>query len=317
MTDGSGGQVQVLLGDDTARVEMDSGGHKTLIVRGDNRPRAENPAPAAPGLKTGQTSQTATTRDKPYWEADPAEDTTPYYLAGPSQEPNKPYWQVDSSDDQRPYWLMEPERVEILASDMAPAAVAPAAPEPPLGAPAGPETRTITYFMYKDERGVKHVTNTPDDPRYRQFTAVVTIQRGLVGASSRFTHNTLRPLIMRYAAIYNLDPALIAAVIKSESSFDARAVSWAGAQGLMQLIPRTAREMGVANAFDPEQNIMGGSRYLRQMLNTFGGDLTLAIAAYNCGPQRVARGWRVPDIAETQNYVVIVLRNYEKYKLQF
>jgi soluble lytic murein transglycosylase-like protein len=84
----------------------------------------------------------------------------------------------------------------------------------------------------------------------------------------------------------------------------------------MQLMPSTARDMGCADPFDPVQNIMAGSRYLRLMLNTFGGDLTLAIASYNCGPERVKRLWRVPNIPETKNYVVIVSRNYERYKGQ-
>ncbi|MDL2227219.1 lytic transglycosylase domain-containing protein, partial [Deltaproteobacteria bacterium OttesenSCG-928-M10] len=163
----------------------------------------------------------------------------------------------------------------------------------------------------------KHLTNAPTDPRYRLFTVQVKVQRGLAGKRVRFTHNTLRPIIMKAAAAYNLDPALIAAVIKSESAFDSQAVSWAGAQGLMQLMPATGREMGCRDPFDPEENVMAGSRYLRRMLNRFNGDLTLAIAAYNCGPERVARNWRVPNIAETQNYVVIVSRNYERYKQQF
>ncbi len=263
--------------------------------------------------------------EKPYWLVDKPENETPYFLAGPKPE-TVPYWRVERTDDaapywrtestpaDRPYWLPQVEVVEILASEVKPVAVAAL---PPDSSMAPSDSRTISYYMYQDERGVKHLTNTPTDPRYRLFTVVVKMQRGLSRPKMRFTHNSLRPIIMKAASIYNLDPALIAAVIKSESAFDSQAVSWAGAQGLMQLMPGTARDMGVRNPFDPEENIMGGSRYIRLMLNRFKGDLTLAIAAYNAGPERVARHWRVPNIAETQNYVKIVTRNYDRYKLQF
>jgi soluble lytic murein transglycosylase-like protein len=115
-------------------------------------------------------------------------------------------------------------------------------------------------------------------------------------------------VIQAAADKYRLAPGLIRSVIRAESNFQADAVSPAGAQGLMQLMPETAGELGVANPFDVRQNIDGGARYLRKMLDRFGGDLKLALAAYNAGPGTVEKyGGRVP-YPETQAYVARVMR---------
>ena len=108
---------------------------------------------------------------------------------------------------------------------------------------------------------------------------------------------------------YDLSPELLRGVIRAESNFEVRAVSHAGAQGLMQLMPETARELGVDNPFDIDQNIDGGARYLRKMLDKFGGDIKLALAAYNAGPGAVERyGGQIPPYRETEQYVNRVLR---------
>lgn len=121
-------------------------------------------------------------------------------------------------------------------------------------------------------------------------------------------------LIHYYGVRYNIDPHLIRAVIRTESAFDPRAVSQKGAQGLMQLMPATAKELKVRNPFDPEENISGGTRYLRSLLDTFQQDLRLALAAYNAGPTIVRKSWAVPEFPETVQYIKRVLNFYREYK---
>jgi len=120
----------------------------------------------------------------------------------------------------------------------------------------------------------------------------------------------LEALIRKYSKMYGVDPSLVRAVMRHESGFNPRAVSPKGAQGLMQLMPETAALMGVSNPFDPEQNIAGGVGYLRFCLDRFNNDVALALAAYNAGPERVAKTGGVPPIPETQNYVKNVLTTY-------
>jgi hypothetical protein len=122
-------------------------------------------------------------------------------------------------------------------------------------------------------------------------------------------------LIHDAAARYNLDPTLIHSVISIESNFDPKAVSRKNARGLMQLMPRTAELMGVKDSFDPAQNIDGGSHYLSDLLKKYGNDLTLALAAYNAGPDSVDKyGRRVPPYLETMKYVQRIAKTYAKLK---
>jgi soluble lytic murein transglycosylase-like protein len=142
--------------------------------------------------------------------------------------------------------------------------------------------------------------------RRGSFTYVPRARSGLKGKQNF----TIGPSVQKYAKRYNVEPSLICAVIMAESRFYPNAVSPKGASGLMQLMPGTARDMGVTNVFDPDQNIKGGTRYLNQMLHAFKGNLSLALAGYNAGPEAVRRHKGIPPYKETQNYVRIVL-NYK------
>jgi len=113
---------------------------------------------------------------------------------------------------------------------------------------------------------------------------------------------------------YRLDPDLVNSVIKAESGFNVRAVSPKGAQGLMQLMPGTASKLGVPNAFDPQANVEGGTKYLRDLLERYNFDLVKALAAYNAGPQRVEQFGGVPPYYETRAYVARVVRDFDKKK---
>ncbi len=119
-----------------------------------------------------------------------------------------------------------------------------------------------------------------------------------------------RSLIQQAARRYKVDPKLVEAVIKIESNFKANAISKKGAVGLMQLMKSTAESLGIKNRFNPQQNIYGGTKYLKQMLNKFDGDLELALSAYNAGPAVVEKYQTIPPFEETQTYVKKVLQTY-------
>ncbi len=158
-------------------------------------------------------------------------------------------------------------------------------------------------YSFVDESGRMHFSNVPADPRYRPLPGYGTVRR--LAAPKRYGK-----FISEAAARYRLDPELIRAVIKVESGYNPHAVSARGAMGLMQLMPETAAEMQVNTPFAAEENIMGGSRYLRQLLDLFEGDLRLGLAAYNAGPSRVLEKRGIPNIPETKQYVQKVLHEY-------
>jgi soluble lytic murein transglycosylase-like protein len=170
-----------------------------------------------------------------------------------------------------------------------------------------PVAAAATIYRYVDENGVVHFTNMPQDNRYKPMW----------GAPSRRPKTApadYDQYIQTSARHFRVDPLLVKAVIKTESYFDCQAVSKKGAMGLMQLMPDTARDLQVGNPFNPEENIRGGTQYLRMMLDLFGGDLQLALAAYNAGPTRVQTLGRVPRIPETLQYIDRVLRHYRQYQ---
>jgi soluble lytic murein transglycosylase-like protein len=132
--------------------------------------------------------------------------------------------------------------------------------------------------------------------------------QGLPAAAQQYL-----PQVQQAAARYGVDPALIEAVIQQESGWNPQATSASGAAGLMQLMPATARGLGVSDPYDPAQSIDAGARYLRGQLDRYHGDVRLALAAYNAGPGAVAQYGGVPPYPETQNYVAAVLQNMQRF----
>ncbi|MFN2366155.1 MAG: transglycosylase SLT domain-containing protein [Desulfurivibrionaceae bacterium] len=176
----------------------------------------------------------------------------------------------------------------------------------------------VQAAMYKfvDEHGVIHFTNVPSDPKYQPVNGSARRGALIVTADPALDHDAFDAAIHAAASRYQVDPRLVKSVIRAESNFNYLAVSRKGAQGLMQLMPETAGDMQVLDPFDPQDNINGGTRYLRKMLGLFNGNLRLALAAYNAGPTRVAELGRVPRFKETENYVQRVQLFYEEYKKQ-
>lgn len=128
------------------------------------------------------------------------------------------------------------------------------------------------------------------------------------------TKNDFEDLIEKHAAKNGLDPDFIKAIVKQESGFNPNATSKCGAMGLMQLMPATAKGLGVTDAYNPEENIMGGIKYFKSMLNKFNQDPELALAAYNAGPGAVQKYGNIPPYRETQNYVKNIMANYNNIK---
>jgi hypothetical protein len=190
-------------------------------------------------------------------------------------------------------------------------------------------------YRYVDESGTIHFSDHPKEVAYQKVlsdptpvqvvqetiaTDVVTTKKSekapKVVASKPVRSkkgDALDQMIETEARNYGMEPALVKAVVHAESSFDARAVSSAGAMGLMQLMPKTGKEFGLKDPFNPRENVRVGTRYLRNLLNIFNNDLPLALAAYNAGMNKVMKYGGIPPYRETQRYVKKVMKFYETY----
>ena len=171
--------------------------------------------------------------------------------------------------------------------------------------PAGAEV-----YRLKAPDGTVYFTNAPTDPQYRRMDGTST---GSEAGWLRLPKGDTRPYlneIIEASNRYGVPDRLVTAVIRAESGFNPRAVSRKGAQGLMQLMPATASTLGVRNSFDPRENIHGGVRHLRGLIDRFPGNLPLAIAAYNAGEKAVITYGGIPPYPETQDYVGKVMRLY-------
>ena len=185
---------------------------------------------------------------------------------------------------------------------------------------------TADIWGYVDENGAVHISDHQVNERYFLFKKEqpkasepdrtrMPEHRSSFGAGQINTANRAlyAPLIEKIAAEYQLDPALMHAVITVESGYNPQAVSPKGATGLMQLMPDTARRYDVKNIFDPRENLQGGARYLRFLLDMFKNNLDLTLAAYNAGEKAVVQyGMNIPPFAETRAYVPSVLLHYER-----
>ena len=163
-------------------------------------------------------------------------------------------------------------------------------------------------YVYRDKNGVLHFTNVPTSPDYRIFIRHDPKRRYKPYSTDKFDAH-----ITQAAQEHDLSFALLKAIIKVESDFDPEAVSRAGAKGLMQIMPQNYEALGLQDPFDPQENIKAGSRYFRELLDRFDGQLALTLAAYNAGPGIVDRYRSIPPYPETQDYVEKVMKYYDQF----
>lgn len=182
---------------------------------------------------------------------------------------------------------------------------------------AGVPDASADIYRYEDDDGIVHFTDAPTDRRFKIIMRDIRRDRQLrtkLIPVNGATPAEYEQIINEKAGKYGVSPYLIKAVIHAESGYNPNAVSRKGASGLMQLMPGTAKSLKVSNSFDPRDNVEGGVKYLRFLLDTFRGDVSLALAAYNSGLNNVARYGGIPPYSETRTYVNRVLSYMQSYQ---
>ena len=164
-------------------------------------------------------------------------------------------------------------------------------------------------YSYIDSDGVLHFTDVPTSSNYKLYLSENPSKVSNKYSTSKYDH-----FISEASIKYGVSFSLLKALIKVESNFNPKAVSKAGAMGLMQIMPENFDALKITNPFNPRENILGGTLYLKQLMTRFEGKLPLALAAYNAGPSRVARYKKIPPIEETENYVKKIMKSYYLYK---
>lgn len=185
-----------------------------------------------------------------------------------------------------------------------------------LGGPAA-GTAGADIYRYVDEDDIVHFTDAPTDKRFKVFMRDLKKDAELrtkLKYASSVNPAEFEQLIKTCSEKYGVNPSLVKAVIHAESGYNPNAVSSKGASGLMQLMPGTAKSLKVADRFNPKDNVEGGVKYLRFLLDTFRGDVSLAVAAYNAGLNKVARYGGIPPYNETRTYVNRVLSYMKSYQ---
>lgn len=183
-----------------------------------------------------------------------------------------------------------------------------------------PTLSLADIYAFLDENGVAHFSNAPKDERYQLFkkggdVSVDATEDAQPDLPLRIPTQQFMQLVQRAAQTSQMEPALLHAVIAVESGYNSTALSPKGATGLMQLMPETGKRYGVSNLLDPAQNIMGGARYLRDLMRLFKNDMSLVLAAYNAGEGAVIKhGYKIPPYRETMLYVPKVLQYYKQYQ---
>lgn len=182
---------------------------------------------------------------------------------------------------------------------------------------AAPRPAVADIYRYVDDDGIVHFTDAPTDKRFTVFMRDIRKDKELrtkLKYASSVNPAEYEQLIKTCSDKYGVNPCLVKAVIHAESGYNPNAVSSKGAGGLMQLMPATAKSLKVADRFNPKDNVEGGVKYLRFLLDTFRGDVSLAVAAYNAGLTKVAKYGGIPPYNETRTYVTRVLSYMKSYQ---